>query len=163
MNPGLKFAAIDIGSNAVRLLLSGVFKTEQGPFFRKISLIRMPVRLGEDAFTHQQISGPKTDQLVETMIGFKHLIAAYRPLDYRACATSAMREAQNHAAICDRIEKESGIRIEVIDGREEADIIFSNRDLKTGRYGKSQGLPGCGRRQHGNHDFQQWPQHFTVI
>jgi exopolyphosphatase/guanosine-5'-triphosphate,3'-diphosphate pyrophosphatase len=130
MNTGLKFAAIDIGSNAIRLLLSAVFETDEGPFFRKISLIRMPIRLGEEAFIQQRISTAKIDQMVQTITGFRHLMEAYQPLSHRACATSAMREAQNQAAICDLVEQRSGIRIQVIDGKEEADIIFPNGDQK---------------------------------
>ncbi len=125
MIDGLKFAAIDIGSNAVRLLLSGVFETEAGPYFKKISLIRMPIRLGQDVFTIQSISAEKAERLDQALTGFKHLMAAYAPVAYRACATSAMREAQNGADICKRIYQSSGIEVEVIDGQEEARIIFS--------------------------------------
>jgi exopolyphosphatase/guanosine-5'-triphosphate,3'-diphosphate pyrophosphatase len=126
MTNGLKFAAIDIGSNAVRLLLSAVFEIEREPFFKKISLIRMPIRLGADAFMERRISDEKIDHLVHAMIGFKHLIAAYQPIDYRACATSAMREAQNSAAICKRIEQQADMHIQVISGKEEAKIIFAD-------------------------------------
>ena len=123
---GLKFAAIDIGSNAVRLLLATVFELETGPYFRKISLIRMPIRLGEDAFTLGTISPEKARKLFSTLEGFKHLIDAYAPLSFRACATSAMREARNRDEICGKIHKSSGIQVEIIDGREEAGIIFPN-------------------------------------
>lgn len=132
MESGLKFAAIDIGSNAIRLLLSAVFKAAEGPYFRKISLIRMPIRLGEDAFIKHKISKSKVDQLVQALTGFKHLMAAYGPIDYRACATSAMREAKNSKAVCDRIHQEAGIDVHVIDGKDEADIIFSNGNKRGG-------------------------------
>jgi exopolyphosphatase/guanosine-5'-triphosphate,3'-diphosphate pyrophosphatase len=130
MESGEKYAAVDIGSNAVRLLLSAVFDTDRGPYFRKISLIRMPIRLGDDAFVHHNISDPKIDQLVEAMTGFKHLIAAYQPIAYRACATSAMREARNGSRICRLIRQKAGIEVQIIDGKEEATIISANSSRK---------------------------------
>lgn len=122
----MKFAAIDIGSNAVRLLLARVFETDNQPVIKKESLVRIPVRLGEDAFTGQRISVEKADSLIQTMIAFRHLITAYGALDYIACATSAMREAKNAPGLVAAIEKQSGIRLEVVDGKKEADIIYSN-------------------------------------
>ena len=127
MDTHLKFAAIDIGSNAVRLLLSGVFENEYSPTFRKMSLIRMPIRLGDDAFTQKHISELKITQLVKSMIGFSHLIDAFQPLDFMACATSAMREAENGPEIRERILNESGIEVDIIDGKREAQIIFENK------------------------------------
>jgi exopolyphosphatase / guanosine-5'-triphosphate,3'-diphosphate pyrophosphatase len=127
MDAPLKFAAIDIGSNAVRLLLTGVFEKEYSPIFRKMSLIRMPIRLGDDAFTKKRISKDKVSQLVETMIGFKHLIEAFQPLDFMACATSAMREADNGPEICKRIVETTGMQVDIIDGKTEAQFIFENR------------------------------------
>jgi exopolyphosphatase/guanosine-5'-triphosphate,3'-diphosphate pyrophosphatase len=127
MESQLNFAAIDIGSNAIRLLLTGVFEDGHSPTFRKMSLIRMPVRLGDDAFTQKFISEQKVFQLVKTMTGFKQLIDAYQPLDYMACATSAMREAKNGPEICERILQESGIKVDIIDGKREAEIIFENK------------------------------------
>jgi len=127
MESQLKFAAIDIGSNAVRLLLSGVFEEAHSATFRKMSLIRMPLRLGDDAFSHKVISDRKVSQLVKTMVGFKHLIDAFGPLDLMACATSAMREAENGAEICHRILAESGIAVDIIDGVREAQLIFENK------------------------------------
>lgn len=127
MDSQLKFAAIDIGSNAVRLLLSGVFEDGYSPTFRKMSLIRMPIRLGNDAFTQKHISKNKVTQLVKTMVGFKHLIDSFQPLDFRACATSAMREAENGSQICEQILNESGINVEIINGKKEAQIIFENK------------------------------------
>jgi exopolyphosphatase/guanosine-5'-triphosphate,3'-diphosphate pyrophosphatase len=127
MESQLKFAAIDIGSNGVRLLLSGVFEEGYSATFRKMSLIRMPIRLGDDAFTQKHISDRKVSQLVQTMVGFKHLIEAFQPLDLMACATSAMREAENGPEICDRIQAEAGIKIDIIDGKREAQFIFENK------------------------------------
>ena len=123
----LKFAAIDIGSNGVRLLLSGVFEEGYTATFRKMSLIRMPIRLGDDAFTQKHISDRKVAELIKSMIGFKHLMEAFGPLDYMACATSAMREAENGPEICDRILAEANIKIDIIDGKREAEFIFENK------------------------------------
>jgi exopolyphosphatase/guanosine-5'-triphosphate,3'-diphosphate pyrophosphatase len=123
----LKFAAIDIGSNAVRLLLSQVFvNSNEEAYFKKISLIRMPIRLGEDVFSDAMISDAKKGQLVDTMIGFKYLMEAYDPLNYAACATSAMREASNGEEIVEEVRAKSGISLQIIDGAEEARILYSN-------------------------------------
>jgi len=122
----LKFAAIDIGSNAVRLLLAKVFENGQETTFKKESLVRIPIRLGDDAFAQQLVSDQKADKLINTMIAFKHLMAAYQPLDYLACATSAMREAKNGDGVVKAIKEQSGIELSIIDGKKEADIIFSN-------------------------------------
>jgi exopolyphosphatase/guanosine-5'-triphosphate,3'-diphosphate pyrophosphatase len=127
MDSHLKFAAIDIGSNAVRLLLSGVFEDGDSPTFRKMSLIRMPIRLGDDAFTQKHISENKVIQLVKTMVGFNHLIDSFQPLNFMACATSAMREAENGPQIREQILSESGIDLEIINGKKEAQIIFENK------------------------------------
>lgn len=127
----MKFAAIDIGSNAVRLLLSRVDAEGIEPVYEKISLVRMPIRLGDDAFVHNNISQEKVSRLVHTMIAFKHLMAAYEPIDYMACATSAMREADNGNEIVSLIREKSGIDINIISGRKEAKIIYSNRIEKT--------------------------------
>ncbi len=123
----MKFAAIDVGSNAVRLLLSRVDTEGIEPIYEKISLMRMPIRLGEDAFVHNNISQDKISRLVNTMIGFRHLMDAYEPIEYMACATSAMREADNSDEIISQIRKKSGIELNVISGRKEAKIIYSNR------------------------------------
>ena len=127
MESQLKFAAVDIGSNAVRLLLTGVFEDEYSPTFRKMSLIRMPIRLGDDAFTQKHISEDKVSQLVKTMVGFNHLIDSFQPLGFMACATSAMREAENGLQIREKILNESGIDVEIINGKKEAQIIFENK------------------------------------
>jgi exopolyphosphatase/guanosine-5'-triphosphate,3'-diphosphate pyrophosphatase len=127
MITGTRFAAIDVGSNAVRLLLSAVFPTDDQPYFKKISLIRMPIRLGEDAFINHKISKIKARQLMDTMMGFKCLIEAYRPVDFRSCATSAMREAKNGVTICNRIQRETGVNLQIIDGRQEAQILLANQ------------------------------------
>jgi exopolyphosphatase/guanosine-5'-triphosphate,3'-diphosphate pyrophosphatase len=122
----MKFASIDIGSNAIRLLLTKVFENGSGPVFKKDSLVRMPIRLGKDVFTTKKVSKEKIDNLVNTMIAFKYLIDAYKPIDYMACATSAMREAENGSEIVKLIKKKSGIEVEIIDGKREAEIIYEN-------------------------------------
>ena len=127
MDSYLKFAAIDMGSNAVRLLLTGVFEEGYSPSFRKMSLIRMPIRLGDDAFTRKTISDIKVSQLVTSMKGFKLLMEAFQPLDFMACATSAMREAKNGPKICKRILEEADIKVDIIDGKSEAQYIFENK------------------------------------
>ncbi len=122
----MKFAAIDIGSNAVRLLLARVIEESDQPLFKKEVLVRMPLRLGDDAFRTGRISDEKAQRLAETMIGFRHLIAAYPALDFAAYATSAMREAKNAKEVVSSVRKASGIGIEVIDGPREAEIIYAN-------------------------------------
>ncbi len=122
----MKFAAIDIGSNAVRLLFANVYEENGKVSTKKAELIRVPIRLGEDSFLHGKISAKKAEKLVTAMKAFKHLISVYDVVDYRACATSAMRDAENRWDIIERVRKEAGIKIELIDGKTEADIIYSN-------------------------------------
>ena len=120
------FAAIDIGSNAVRLLIDHVFETKEKPYFDKEELIRMPIRLGEDTFLHGEISKVKIEKLTATMRGFSELLKVYDITALRACATSAMRDAKNGKEVIELVKKESGISIEIIDGKTEAATIFSN-------------------------------------
>ncbi|MGB3948057.1 MAG: exopolyphosphatase [Bacteroidia bacterium] len=122
----MKFAAIDIGSNAVRLLLSHVYDDGDITQFKKAELIRIPLRLGEDSFLNKKISPDKISKLVSAMKAFKNLIDVYEAIDYRACATSAMRDAENGREVIEQVRKEAGIKIEIIDGKTEADIIYSN-------------------------------------
>jgi len=107
----MKFAAIDIGSNAVRLLLARVFENHDESFIKKESLVRIPLRLGDDAFLRKSIPEEKIKKLSNTMLAFKYLMRAYEPLDYMACATSAMREADNSEKIIKEITKFSGLKI----------------------------------------------------
>jgi exopolyphosphatase/guanosine-5'-triphosphate,3'-diphosphate pyrophosphatase len=123
----LKFAAIDIGSNAVRLLFTNVIEDEKKTTFRKSSLIRMPLRLGEDSFNSGIISERRIKKLTQTMLAFKYLMEVEDVVAYRACATSAMREAINGKEVVLLVKKESGIEIEIIEGKEEAEIIYSNQ------------------------------------
>lgn len=122
----MKFAAIDIGSNAVRILFSNVYEKNGITSFKKSELFRVPLRLGEDSFLHGKISASNSDKLVTTMHAFKNLMEVSEIVSYRACATSAMRDAENRWDIIDRVRKETGLKIEIINGRTEADIIYSN-------------------------------------
>ncbi len=126
MEDSLCFAAVDIGSNAVRLLYGYVFETKIGPVFKKASLIRLPIRLGEDSFHNQNIQTHKIEELIDALNGFAHLMKAFKVISYRACATSAMRDAINGKEVIDQIKKETGINIELIDGEAEAALIFEN-------------------------------------
>ena len=117
-------AAIDIGSNAVRLLISRVYKVDGKPFFSKEELVRIPVRLGEDVFSTGQISEVKIEKLKNTLTGFKSLMLAYEVANYKAVATSAMRDAQNGPEIIKALSEEPGIKITIIDGNKEARMVF---------------------------------------
>lgn len=122
----MKFAAIDMGSNAVRLLLAKVIEESEPPIFKKEALMRMPLRLGDDAFVDRRISTDKANKLIDMMAGFRLLIKAYGALDYMACATSAMREAENGLDIVQAIREQTGLDLEIIDGQKEAEIIYGN-------------------------------------
>jgi exopolyphosphatase/guanosine-5'-triphosphate,3'-diphosphate pyrophosphatase len=108
------------------LLLARVIEESEEPLFKKEVLVRMPLRLGDDAFRSGMISEEKTQRLVETMVGFRHLISAYPALDFAAYATSALREAKNAGDVTARVRKAAGIDIEVIDGAREAEVIYAN-------------------------------------
>lgn len=120
------FAAIDVGSNAIRLLFSRVFVLDDKPVFTKEELIRMPIRLGEDVFLHGKISDEKADRLIMALRGYRELIKAYGVESYRAVATSAMRDAVNGAHIINRAKNEADVHVEIIDGKSEASLVFSN-------------------------------------
>lgn len=121
-----KFAAIDIGSNAVRMLVNNVIEfPDRETQFQKSALIRVPVRLGQDVFTEGKISDANISRMVDTMIAFRHLMKVHQVEKYMGCATSAMREAANGQAVTEKIKEASGIDIEIIDGKKEAAIIAS--------------------------------------
>lgn len=124
----VNYAAIDVGSNAVRLLIKGVDKEAMTPDekFSKELLLRVPLRLGFDVFTLGALSDAKAVKLKRLMKAFKQLMKIYDVVDYRACATSAMRDAKNGSVVLKNIEKDTGIHIDVIDGKEEAAIIYNN-------------------------------------
>lgn len=121
-----KYAAIDIGSNAMRLLIANVVEEPGKPTqFNKSALVRLPIRLGQDAFTTGIISDENIDRMVDGMQAFKLLMKVHKVKDYRALATSAMREAQNGAHVIQTIQEKAGVKIEIIDGKKEAAIIAS--------------------------------------
>lgn len=120
----MKFAAIDIGSNAIRLLIENVYETPKGPVFHKDSLIRVPVRLGEDAFIDGVISEEKTQMLVKAMISMKHIMEIHKVTAFKVCATSAMRDAKNSDEILARVKTESGLEIQIISGDREGKTIL---------------------------------------
>ena len=125
-----KFAAIDIGSNAIRLLINNVIEHYQKPtVFKKSELVRVPVRLGEDSFLRGEISERNLKRLIKTMQSFDLLMQVYGVEKYMACATSALREAKNGQEVIEKVQKESGVQIQIIDGKQEASIIAST-DLK---------------------------------
>lgn len=120
-------AAIDIGSNAVRLLIEEVVITgENEQYFRKISLTRVPLRLGEDVFSKSYISKDKSKKLVKTLKAFRYLMEVNDVKHFRACATSAMREAENGKEIRQLIKSKANIDLEIIRGYDEAELILAN-------------------------------------
>lgn len=123
----VNYAAIDIGSNAVRLLIKSIDREAvQEKKFKKVMMLRVPLRLGFDVFSIGELSEKKVDKLRRLMKAFRQLMKIYDVDDYRACATSAMRDARNGRMIIKKIEKDTGIRIEIIDGQEEARMIYNN-------------------------------------
>lgn len=120
------FAAVDIGSNAMRLLFCRAYEVNGKPVFSKEELIRLPIRLGEDVFLNGKISDKKADKLTTAMRGFSELIKVYEVDAYRAVATSAMRDASNGMEVIERIQREAGLTVEIIDGKVEAQLVFSN-------------------------------------
>lgn len=134
------YGAIDIGSNAVRLLIKKVSRKESTgeDRFSKILLLRVPLRLGFDVFEKGEISPVKEERMRRLMKAYRHLMKIYEVESFRACATSAMRDAKNGKAIIKKIRKTTGIHIEIIDGQEEAQMIYNNhvecREDQNGNY-----------------------------
>ena len=122
----MRLAAIDIGSNAARLLISDVSDNFGKPEFNKINLVRVPLRLGFDVFDNKEISPEKIDMILHTIKAYKHLIEAYEVDHVKAAATSAMRDAVNSQDIIRRVKDETGIGIEIISGGYEASLIYEN-------------------------------------
>ncbi|MDB1091836.1 Ppx/GppA family phosphatase [Phocaeicola vulgatus] len=123
----VNYAAIDIGSNAVHLLIKSIDREAvQEKKIKKVMMLRVPLRLGFDVFSIGELSEKKADKLRRLMKAFRQLMKIYDVDDYRACATSAMRDARNGRTIIKKIEKDTGIRIEIIDGQEEARMIYNN-------------------------------------
>lgn len=122
----MRLAAIDIGSNAARLLISEIRMQNGNPAFNKLSLVRVPLRLGFDVFDSGIIPEEKIVMFIKTIKAYKHLMDVYEVKDFKAAATSAMRDAKNAREILDRIDNETGIRINVISGQDEASYIYDN-------------------------------------
>ena len=122
------YAAIDIGSNAARLLIKREEENENliNKRLSKVLMLRVPLRLGFDVFSLGRLSEERTDNMMRLMKAYRHLMRIYNVTDYRACATSAMRDAKNGQAVIEKVKKATGIHIEVIDGQEEAQIIYNN-------------------------------------
>lgn len=124
----MKLAAIDIGSNAIRLMITKVFLEKGSTEFKKETLIRVPLRLGEEAFIQKKISDEKVDRLEKSMHAFQLIMDVFNVEEYRACATSAMREAENGAQVIAQIKQRCNLDIEVIDGIEESKLVFFGLD-----------------------------------
>jgi len=119
-------AAIDIGSNAARLLITEVHLIDKKPVFEKLNLVRVPLRLGFDVFEIKEISELKTSMMLNTIRAFKFLMDAYLVTHYKAAATSAMRDAHNGPQILETLLQATGIRVDIISGDDEAAFIYEN-------------------------------------
>ena len=122
----MRYAAIDIGSNAVRLLIADIIENNASVSFKKNTLVRVPLRLGDDAFLDHHLSERKSTDLLKTMSAFRNLMDVYKVTDYMALATSAMREAKNGEDVSRQIKLESNIELEIVTGQKEAQIIYSS-------------------------------------
>ena len=123
----MKLAAIDIGSNAARLLITDVIPGPQNiPDFIKVALVRVPLRLGFDVFDKGEISAIKVEKIIKTLKSYKLLLDVYEVKHLKACATSAMRDAVNAKEILKKVKAETGIEIEIISGDQEASLIYEN-------------------------------------
>ena len=123
----MRLAAIDIGSNAARLLISDVFPSPSGkPEFSKMALVRVPLRLGFDVFDKGEITPSRADKVMKTIKSYKLLMDVYDVKHVKACATSAMRDAANGQEIISKVKAETGIEINIISGQEEASFIYEN-------------------------------------
>ena len=126
-----KYAAIDIGSNAVRILVTNVVSYKKKTVFLKNALVRVPIRLGQDAFTSGKISDKNINRMIKSMKAFKLLMQVHEVKDYLAFATSALRDAKNGSYLVEKVFKKSGIKIEIIDGKKEAKIISNTNVFDT--------------------------------
>ena len=122
----MRYAAIDIGSNAVRLLVADLSENTEPITFKKNTLLRVPLRLGDDAFIQKRISEKKINDLVKTMHSFRLLMDVYGVSAYLACATSAMRESENGPEIVQIVKEQAGINLEIVGGHREAKIIYAS-------------------------------------
>ena len=119
-----KLAAIDVGSNALRLLVNTIYDDGNSVIFNKTSLVRAPIRLGEDAFTQNIVTPENQERMLKAMKAFRLLMDVHGVQDYRAFATSAMREVKDSKKIVNKIRKNAEINLEIIDGEKEGNIIF---------------------------------------
>lgn len=126
MNGMTRVAAIDVGSNAIRLVVGRVFQGATKPLVKREASYRIPLRLGEDVFGRGEISESKQAGMVDVFHAFKHLLDFFHPQAFRACATSAVREARNGGDVTRKIREQTGIDLEVISGAEEASLLFCN-------------------------------------
>ncbi len=124
------FAAIDIGSNAARLLFANVFDNKGKIYLDKATLVRIPTRLGKDVYSDKKITKHRADNLIKTISAFKLLIDVYKPVAYAACATAAMREAVNGDDVLARLSNEAGVDVRLVDGIEEANIIRQTNKIE---------------------------------
>jgi exopolyphosphatase/guanosine-5'-triphosphate,3'-diphosphate pyrophosphatase len=122
----MRYAAIDIGSNAIRLFIADIHEFEGRTTFKKNTLVRVPIRLGDDVFLSGRVSEEKSKNLVKAMAAFRQLMDVYQVSDYLAYATSAMRESENGPALVNEI-KQVGIDLQIVDGDQEAKVIYSNQ------------------------------------
>ena len=122
----MKFAAIDIGSNAVRLQIARLNDTSGTEPYKRVEFVRIPIRLGDDAFKEQKIGKEKRQVFYKAMEAFKLLMEAYGVEHYMACATSAMREASNGNKIAEKVERNTGLKIDIIDGKRESELILKS-------------------------------------
>lgn len=131
----MKIAAIDIGSNAVRLQIARINNEIGEEPFKKVEFVRIPIRLGDDAFNEGKISKEKRQIFYKAMQSFALLMDVYEVEAYMACATSAMREAKNGAKIVDKVLEKSGIKIDIINGKRESELILKSiqQHLKPGK------------------------------
>ena len=120
------YAAIDIGSNAVRLLIKKIDINDDGLFCSKEQIIRVPLRLGFEVFTSGCISKEKADDLIKLMISYENIMSIYKIVDYKVCATSAIRDASNGKEIIQEITDRTGLHVDVLSGDEEALLIYKN-------------------------------------
>ena len=122
-----KLGAIDIGSNSVRCLVVNVVFKDGYTYYRKAGMIRLPIRLGQDVFEHGKIKDKTKKRFIEGMKAYAHYLKVHDVVDFRAVATSAMREATNGEKIVTQVAKETGIAIEIIGGKEEARLVFNSK------------------------------------
>lgn len=125
----MRYAAIDIGSNAVRLLIADIIRNNEVVSYKKNTLIRVPLRLGDDAFINKYISPQKEEDLLKALSAFRGLMDVYKVSEYMACATSAMREAANGRDIAEKV-RTNGIDLQIIDGSKEAEVIYTSQIIE---------------------------------